>query len=154
MTQDSKQNQQASTEANSALGQVGSLDKAFYGDKLTVEQFESLFKLQAEVLEALAENLSLQKVLDKLCQLSEKMVPNALATIMLLDDHGMLQVKAAPSVPKKGVKALNNLLPGPNAGSCGNVIYQKKPVFVKNVLTDERWKGIRELAITYDFCSC
>lgn len=139
---------------NTNIGSACALDETFYGQKLSVEQFESLFELESEILEMLALNQPLQEILDKICLLAEELVPNALATIMLLDDKGLLQVQAAPNVPAEGVRALNNLEPGPHNGSCGNAIYQEKPVFVENALTDDRWKHLRQMAVDFNLRAC
>ena len=154
MTQDTPLTEQAQTEDEKLLQKACQLDPTLYQSVLTAEQFESLFEFYADVFNALAEDLSLQAVLDKLCLAAEKLLPNAIATIMFLDEHGKLQVKAAPSVPESGIRALNNLEPGPHSGSCGNVIYRQEPVFVENTLKDERWQDIRELAINFDLRAC
>lgn len=131
------------------------LGETFYGQTLTVAEFESIYQLQSEVLEELAQGRSLNEILDKLCLLAEKLVPNALASIMLLDEETRkLNVAAAPSIPEEGRSKLNNLQPGPHSGSCGNVIYQSKPVFVENTLEDDRWKDIKSLAYEFDLKAC
>lgn len=107
-------------------------------DFLSSEQLEHLYGLQREVLETIALGKTTQKTLDKLCIMAENLVPNAIASIMILNDNDVLNVKSAPSLPAEGVLTFNGLKPGPCAGSCGNAIYHKKPVFVTNTLNDNR----------------
>jgi len=122
--------------------------------KVSFDELEKLYQLQRDVLEGVALGDDYFQVLNKLCRLSEEMVPNSLASIMMLDDSGLLQVLTAPSIPENGVKALNNLAPGPNAGSCGNTVYRQSPTFVSNVLTDEKWKNLRQLAVDFGLGAC
>jgi diguanylate cyclase (GGDEF)-like protein/PAS domain S-box-containing protein len=74
---------------------------------------------------------------------------------MLLDEsRTCLNVYAAPSIPAAGQAQLNGLKPGPNAGSCGNVIYRQEPVFVSDTLTDARWNDLRDLAVNFGLMAC
>ena len=53
------------------------------------------------------------EILAQLCLLIETMVPNSVASIMLLDKtQSHLTVRSAPSIPAEGVAALNGLQPG------------------------------------------
>jgi len=124
------------------------------GDSLSLEQIEHLYQLQREVLESVALENNTQKTLDKLCLMAENLVPNAVASIMLLNSQGVLNVRAAPSVPPEGIEALNGLKPGPGAGSCGNVAYQKKPNFITSTLKDARWSDLQHIAQTFNLRAC
>ncbi len=123
-------------------------------DSVSFAQLELLYQLQRNILEDVALKEGYKSVLRKLCLMAEEMVPNSLASIMLLDDNGLLNVLAAPSIPKEGVNALNGLVPGPFGGSCGNTVYRKKPTFVCNILTDEKWQNLRALADSFGLGSC
>ena len=139
------------------------LNKAFIGDEtcpvskddfLSTEQVEHLYGLQREVLESIALEHDTQKTLNKLCIMAESLVPNAVASIMLLNSNDVLNVKAAPSLPPEGILTLNGLKPGPLSGSCGNVIYQKKPIFVTNTLNDKRWDDLQNLIRDFHLGAC
>ncbi len=123
-------------------------------DSVSFAQLELLYQLQRNILEDVALKKGYKSVLIKLCHMAEEMVPNSLASIMLLDDNGLLNVLVAPSIPKEGVDALNGLVPGPYGGSCGNTVYRKKPTFVSNVLTDEKWQYLRALAESFGLGAC
>ncbi|WP_029407687.1 GGDEF domain-containing protein [Thiomicrorhabdus sp. Milos-T2] len=139
------------------------LDKLLIGDEtcpipkddfLSTEQLEHLYGLQREVLESIALEQDTQKTLDKLCIMAENLVPNAIASIMLLNSNDVLNVKAAPSLPPEGILTLNGLKPGPFTGSCGNVIYQKMPVFVTNTQNDKRWDDLQNLVKEFHLGAC
>ncbi len=123
-------------------------------DSVSFEQLELLYQLQRNILEDVALTKGYKSVLSKLCLITEEMVPNSLASIMLLDDNGLLNVLVAPSFPKEGVNALNGLVPGPYGGSCGNTVYRKKPTFVCNILADEKWQDLRAVAESFGLGSC
>ncbi|MDA3808148.1 MAG: diguanylate cyclase [Thiomicrorhabdus sp.] len=123
-------------------------------DSVSFAQLELLYQLQRNILEDVALTEGYKSVLRKLCLMAEEMVPNSLASIMLLDDNGLLNVLAAPSIPKEGINALNGLVPGPFGGSCGNTVYCEKPTFVCNILTDEKWQNLRAVAESFGLGSC
>ena len=122
-------------------------------DFVTVEQTESLYQLQREVLESVLLSKDTQQVVNKICLLAEQLVPNAVASVMLLD-AGKLHVHSAPSIDEAGIARLNGLVPGPKAGSCGTAVYTKEPVFVSNTLNDERWASMVPVAEDLGLRAC
>ena len=122
---------------------------------LSNEDQEKILHLQQSILESVAHGADHQAVISKICQLEEQLLPNSVATVMLMDDaYEFLNVYSAPSVPPEGVMQLNGLRPGPGGGSCGNVIYRQEPQFVSNTFTDPRWQDLRQLAYNFNLCSC
>lgn len=124
------------------------------GSAVSTADLEKLYDLQRDLLEDIALGAEYLSVLNKLCQMAEQMVPNSLASIMLLDGHDKLQVAAAPSIPQEGINALNDLVPGPLAGSCGTTVYEKSPTFVTDIMTDPRWMNMRQLAVDFGLGAC
>jgi diguanylate cyclase (GGDEF)-like protein/PAS domain S-box-containing protein len=122
---------------------------------LSETEKEQILTLQQAILELVAHGHDHKEIIDNLCRLEEQLLPNSVASVMLLDEkQHCLNVFAAPSIPEEGVRQLNGLRPGPGAGSCGNVIYHKEPVFVTDTLTDDRWVDIRPLAIHFNLMAC
>ena len=127
------------------------------GDQSTIDSahLEQLFQLQRSALEMIATGHPTDNILDQLCRLSEALLPNAVASIMLLDGSGTsLRVRSAPSIPAAGVEALNGLQPGPNAGSCGTAVYRNEPVYVENILGDPRWADLLDIAERFNLQAC
>jgi PAS domain S-box-containing protein len=119
------------------------------------EKVEELLSMQLSILEMIAKDMKTEQVLDELCYLSEKMLPNSVASIMLFDEtRSHLNVRSAPSIPVDGVRYLNGLQPGPKSGSCGTAVFTGKPVFVENTQSDYRWFQFREFADRFNICSC
>lgn len=122
---------------------------------LSGEEQEKILHLQQAILESVALGADHMDVLNQICKLEEKLLPNSVASVMLLDDAGeFLNVYAAPSIPPEGIARLSNLRPGPGGGSCGNVIYRREPQFVGNTYNDDRWQDLRQLAIDFTLCAC
>jgi diguanylate cyclase (GGDEF)-like protein/PAS domain S-box-containing protein len=119
------------------------------------DQIEDLISMQLSILELIANNIKTDLVLEELCYLTEAMLPNSVASIMLLDearDH--LNVCVAPSIPDEVTAYLDGLKPGPKAGSCGTAVYTGDPVFVEDALTDYRWRKYRSFTELYNIHSC
>jgi len=121
---------------------------------LVAEELEQLIHLQCAVLESVALSQDYINILNQVCKLSEALLPKSVASIMLLDDKGLLNVLCAPSIPEEGIKYLNALKPGPGGGSCGNAVYRGEPQFISNTLTDPRWANLRELARDFNIGAC
>lgn len=122
---------------------------------LTPFEYSKILDIQQNIFEMLTVGHNQQAVLERLCQLAEKMLPNSVASVMLLDSAtGLMSVISAPSIPEVGHKALEGLKPGPGGGSCGNAVFRNEPQFVTDTKTDERWSDIRHIAYDFNLCSC
>jgi len=130
-------------------------NKNFQEVPITIEQYNELTNIQQNILSMITSHNNTQDILDKLCSLAEKLLPNSIASIMLKDSNtGLMSVESAPSVPEVGHKALENLKPGPGGGSCGNAVFRNEAQFVQNTFEDERWTDIRHIAYDFNLCSC
>ena len=118
-------------------------------------QIEELLSMQLSILEMIANDKRTDQVLDQLCRLSEAMLPNSVASIMLFDEARQhLNVRSAPSVPAEGIEYMNGLTPGPESGSCGTAVFTGDPVFVENTRTDYRWCRMRDFAEMFNIGAC
>ena len=123
--------------------------------KISNDEYNDLFNIQQEILNMLALHGKKQDTLNRLCQMSESLLKNSVASIMLINPQTkLISVICAPSVPKEGHEALTNLIPGPKGGSCGNAVFKNKAQYVQNTFVDERWENLRDLAINFNICSC
>jgi len=132
----------------------GKAEAIGYSQLASCEQ-EQIVRLQQTILEMVALGHDCVDLIERVCTLEEQLVPNSVASVMLLDDQGHhLDVFCAPSLPPAAAAQLNGLRPGPGAGSCGNAIYLQAPVFVTNTLTDPRWSDLRRTAINLNILAC
>ena len=122
---------------------------------ITPTEYNNILEFQQEILQMIASRKNGMIILEHLCHLAEKLLPNSVASIMLLDNTtGLMNVLSAPSVPQVGHDALSNLKPGAGGGSCGNAIFHNEPQFVTNTFEDSRWVDLRQVAVDFNLCSC
>lgn len=118
-------------------------------------EYNEIFNLQQTILAMVASNGDTQNILDSICRLAENLLPNSVASVMLINpETKLLNIAAAPSIPQAGHNALSNLKPGPHGGSCGNAVFKNEPQYVVDAKQDERWEDIREVAYNFNLCSC
>jgi len=123
--------------------------------KISIDEYNSILNLQSEILEMLASRIHYEEILEHLCKLAESLLPNSVASIMLLDKTtGLMSILSAPNIPAIGHEALKNLKPCVGGGSCGNAIFHNEAQFVSNTFTDDRWTDIRQIAYDFNLCSC
>ena len=122
---------------------------------MTVEELDQILKLQQDVFASVARNDDHLSIIAQICDLAEGFLPNAVASVMLVDPQtGLMNVLSAPSVPQQGVESLRGLQPGKRGGSCGNAVFSNMPVYVQDTFTDPRWVDLRQIAYDFNLCSC
>ncbi len=119
------------------------------------KQIEELQALQTTVLEKTIQGRPLQEILDALCLQIEQILSPSVCSVMLLDqERQVLTLAAAPSAPESLCGALEGLVPGSYAGSCGTAVFTGKPVIVTDTDLDPRWGSLREVAKEFGIKSC
>jgi hypothetical protein len=92
---------------------------------------EMLLAGEKQLLEMIARGDPRAAILDALCRLVEELVNGSVSSILLLDSHaGRLRHGAAPSLPAPYIEAIDGIVIGPAAGSCGTAAYRGKAVIV------------------------
>jgi GAF domain-containing protein len=109
---------------------------------------------QTSVMERLAAGATLPAVLDSIVLALEDLMPESRCSILLLDDIGMLRNGSAPSLPPAYSDAIDGLVPGPSAGSCGTAVHLGAPVIAVDIETDPRWASFRDLARPHGLRAC
>ncbi len=124
-------------------------------DELTLEESNQLIKVQRDILEIVVMGDDYQFALDSLCRVAEGIVDSAVASIMVynLDKTG-LSVRAAPNLNEQARLALNSLVPGENAGSCGTAVFTGTPQFVKDTNRDKRWQNLQAFVNEFNVHAC
>jgi len=122
---------------------------------ITTQEYNDILEVQQKILGMIAARGHYKTILEKLCILAEKLLPNSVASIMLLDkETNLMSILSAPSISQEGQDALSNLQPGSGAGSCANAIFHNDAQYVNNTFKDARWKDVRKFAIDFHTCSC
>ncbi|MGA7925508.1 MAG: MHYT domain-containing protein [Candidatus Sulfotelmatobacter sp.] len=139
-----------------ALGDESSVE--FVGavmDVTLAKQAEVLRDGESRILEMIARDAPLEETLEKLVRVVEAQFAGLLCSVLLLDEDGQhARHGAAPSLPKPYNDAIDGLLIGPKAGSCGTAMYRREPVVVTDILHDPLWEEYREVAEPYGFRAC
>jgi PAS domain S-box-containing protein len=116
---------------------------------------EALLAGEKRLLEMVARGDSLAEILDSLCLLVEEQASDVFASILLLDSNGkQLWHGGAPSLPKAYTDAINGIVIGPFAGSCGTAAHRGKQVIVSDIASDPLWVDYRELAVAHSLRAC
>lgn len=118
------------------------------------DQTGDFTRFSTHILQKLAEGSSHESLAEEICCFAERHIADKIASLMMLGDDGALSVYVAPHAPPALVDALDQLIPGPQAGSCGNVIFCDKYVEVSDIVVDPRWEGLRGVAETWNLRSC
>ena len=109
---------------------------------------------QTALLEQMARGSHLNEVLSGIVRLAEDELPDAIASILLLDGDGRLRLGAGPGLPADYNAAIDGLKIGPNVGSCGTAAFERRAVHVSDIATDPSWEPFKELALTHGLRAC
>ena len=116
---------------------------------------EVLLAGENRLLEMIAMGDSRALILDALCRLVEELASGSLSSILLVDPSAnRLRHGAAPSLPGPYTEAVDGLVIGPCAGSCGTAAYRAEPVIVSDIDTDPLWVDYRDLALAHGLRAC
>jgi diguanylate cyclase (GGDEF)-like protein/PAS domain S-box-containing protein len=114
-----------------------------------------LLAAQNTALELIAGGQPLPVILDTLARAVERLFPDMLASILLLDPDGLhLRHGAAPSLPESFIRAVDGSRIGPRAGSCGTACHRRETVIVTDIETDALWADYRSLAADHGLRAC
>jgi c-di-GMP-specific phosphodiesterase len=109
--------------------------------------------LQRDVLEAVANQLPLKKVMRLICERVEAVAPDARCSILQVGEDSKLHVLAAPNLPA-GLNAAVEGFPVLPAGSCGTAAYRGEPVVTTDIDTDPLWADYKHLVLPAGLRAC
>ncbi|ADV27941.1 diguanylate cyclase/phosphodiesterase with PAS/PAC and GAF sensor(s) [Pseudoxanthomonas suwonensis 11-1] len=101
--------------------------------------------LHHRALQAMSSDMPLMQVLELVCEEVERLAPEVCASILQVDEHGLLHPLASPSLPFSYSSLLDGVAIGPNVGSCGTAAWRKSPVLVTDIANDPLWAGFSHL---------
>jgi len=108
-----------------------------------------------EILRMILAGASLKEVLTSVARVVESHREGMLCSVWLLDqDRVHMRAIAAPNLPESYVAALDGFVVGPQSGSCGAAVNQRKPVFVSDVLTDPILEQVRDIIAAHGIRAC
>ncbi|MGY3040371.1 diguanylate cyclase (GGDEF)-like protein/PAS domain S-box-containing protein [Rhodanobacter sp. TND4EL1] len=116
---------------------------------------EQLEAGQHEILAGIAGQHPLAQSLAQIARLHEAMNPDALCSILLLDESRRHVIDgAAPSLPTEYNQALNGLEVGEAQGSCGTAAWRRERVVVADIATHPYWENFKSLALVHGLKAC
>jgi signal transduction histidine kinase len=121
---------------------------------LSGDEATAVLDRQTSVMEQLAGGARLRDVLEGIVVALEDLIPGSRCSVLLLDDDGVLRHGAAPTLPSAYSDAIDGLVPGPLAGSCGTAVHLGRQVVAADVSSDPRWESFRDLAVEHDIGAC
>ena len=113
---------------------------------------ELLRNAQSAILEMISSGAELGDVLLAAATAADEST-GALTCINLVEG-GRLRPGAAPRVPAAIISAIDGLLVGPIAGSCGTAAHRRERVIVTDIATDPLWADYRELVLPHGLVAC
>jgi PAS domain S-box-containing protein len=116
---------------------------------------EVLLAGENRLLEMIARGDSRALILDAICRLVEELASGSLSSILLVDPSAnRLRHGAAPSLPSPYNEAVDGVVIGPSAGSCGTAAYRAEPVIVSDIGADPLWDDYRDVALAHGLRAC
>jgi PAS domain S-box-containing protein len=112
-----------------------------------------LQEMQGAFFEWIATGASIDAVLDEIARFTEEELPDAVVSILRLDDNRLHHV-AGPSLPKDYIDAIDGVEIGPDVGTFGTAAHHEHEVVTEDIREDDRWEGYRSAAERAGFRSC
>ncbi len=105
---------------------------------------------QRRVLELIARGAPPIDTLTAVARFAEEIIPGVLASILAYDRvDGVLRRGGYASLPESFAEAVDGLVPGPAAGSCGTAAFRREQVISDDIANDPLWNGFHEFAQSY-----
>ncbi len=102
---------------------------------------------ERRVFEKIAANAQLTAVLEAICELIERAMPESSCAINLLDrEKQALIFGVSPNLPREFVSAMDDAPIGIRYGSCSAAVYLSRLVIVADIDSDALWEFRREAA--------
>lgn len=128
-----------------------------YFKNVTVRKKQAmLLALEKKVLEMnSSKKASLRVILNYFLKGIQKIFPGMSCCVLTLNDEGLcVKLLSAPGLPAIYAHAIDGLLIGPAAGSCGTALYRKEKVIVSDIETDPLWHNHKDLALRFGLRAC
>ena len=119
-----------------------------------ITQTKQVEMMQRDVLEALAADLPLANVMNRICEQVERIAPEVVCSILVVDGEQRLRLLAAPSLPRDTKAAIDGLAIGPTSGACGTAAFRRAPVVVLNIATDPLCSASRDFLLPHGLKAC
>jgi diguanylate cyclase (GGDEF)-like protein/PAS domain S-box-containing protein len=119
-----------------------------------ITETKQLWSLQQLIMNALADEIPITDIADRLCRRVEEIAPDVVSSLLHVDAGGLLHPLGGPSLPEDYSRALDGVAIGPEIGSCGSSAYYGEPVLATNLDTDPRWQPFKAMPLAIGLRAC
>ena len=113
-----------------------------------------MLAMKEEVLQSLSRSEPLEETLERLCRSAERLLDRGALAVVAVDAAGMLHWRAGPDFPFEYAQAIDGVVIGPRAGTCGTAIYRDEIIETTDIAQDPSWVSYKALALPLGFRSC
>ena len=113
-----------------------------------------LRSLQQLILSALADEVPITEIADRLCRRVEEIAPDVVSSLLHVDAGGLIHPLGGPSLPEDYSRALDGVAIGPDIGCCGSAAFYGKPALATDIDTDPRWQPFKARPLEVGLRAC
>jgi diguanylate cyclase (GGDEF)-like protein/PAS domain S-box-containing protein len=119
------------------------------------KRIELLAAGERRVFERLAANVDLRITLEAITDVVERVAPESLCALRLLDEEGVrLNLCAGPRMPPEYARRMEGVEVAARNGSCAAAVFLQRQVIVADIARDALWENSREAALEAGLRAC
>ena len=119
-----------------------------------ISETRQLRSLQQLIMSALADEISITDIADRLCRRVEEIAPDVVSSLLYVDAGGLIHPLGGPSLPEDYSQALDGVAIGPDIGSCGSSAFYGTPVLAMDIDSDPRWQPYKTRPLEVGLRAC
>ncbi|WP_245284091.1 diguanylate cyclase domain-containing protein [Bradyrhizobium sp. Cp5.3] len=128
--------------------------KHFFALLEDITETRQLRSLQQLIMSALADEVPITEIADRLCRRVEQIAPDVVCSLLHVDSAGLVHPLGGPSLPEDYSRALDGIAIGPDVGSCGTAAFYGRPVLAIDLDTDPRWQPYKTRPLQVGLRAC
>jgi diguanylate cyclase (GGDEF)-like protein/PAS domain S-box-containing protein len=128
--------------------------KYVFGLLTDITETKQLRSLQQLIMGALADELPITDIADRLCRRVEQIAPDVVSSLLHIDAGGLVHPLGGPSLPDDYSAALDGVAIGPDIGSCGSAAFYGEAVLAIDIDTDPRWQPFKTRPLEVGLRAC
>jgi GAF domain-containing protein len=120
--------------------------------QMTENQYDSINFVPDLVRQMLSSGVDRGAILAKLTMIAENISgPDTTASILVLDEEGLLRNGASPNLPADYLAAIDKLKPDPNLGTCAAAAATGEVVMTPDFSEDAKWAELKHLPMALGY---
>ncbi len=119
-----------------------------------ITEARQLRSLQQLIMTALADEVPITEIADRLCRRVEEIAPDVVSSLLHIDAGGLIHPLGGPNLPEDYCQSLDGVAIGPNIGSCGSAAFYGEPVLATDIDTDPHWQPFKARPMEVGLRAC